>query len=215
MPGMTTTTTTSTALNNYFVPGYGISRAVIQSEIRYHCGPDAIVRPFTHQVRDHINYCSTCCMMLHPPAQLTLPACPGPRWIPRHHQRSFIDKSIRPSKPVPTSPNPSLPGPDRRHQNRIQRVRGTPCPTDQRGRGGAVCQQAHPRQSARPQAGHGGKIKKRRCWSWVIARSLSTAGTPFLVGRQSIAPVWSPFCFEPHFSLCVMMISLHMYSVHP
>lgn len=98
MPGMTTTTTTSTALNNYFVPGYGISRAVIQSEIRYHCGPDAIVRPFTHQVRDHINYCSTCCMMLHPPAQLTLPACPGPRWIPRHHQRSFIDKSIRPSK---------------------------------------------------------------------------------------------------------------------
>ncbi|KAK8182962.1 hypothetical protein BC567DRAFT_147993, partial [Phyllosticta citribraziliensis] len=39
------------ALNNYFVPGYGISRAVIQSEIRYHCGPDAIVRPFTHQAQ--------------------------------------------------------------------------------------------------------------------------------------------------------------------
>lgn len=47
MPGMATT------LNNYFVPGYGISRAVIQGEIRYHCGPDAIVRPFTHQVRLH------------------------------------------------------------------------------------------------------------------------------------------------------------------
>lgn len=38
------------ALNSYFLPGYGISRAVIQSEIRYHCGPDAIVRPYTHQV---------------------------------------------------------------------------------------------------------------------------------------------------------------------
>lgn len=45
MPGM------AASLNNYFVPGYGISRAVIQGEIRYHCGPDAIVRPFTHQVR--------------------------------------------------------------------------------------------------------------------------------------------------------------------
>ncbi|KAB2577637.1 hypothetical protein BFW01_g9718 [Lasiodiplodia theobromae] len=46
MPGM------AASLNNYFVPGYGISRAVIQGEIRYHCGPDAIVRPFTHQGRD-------------------------------------------------------------------------------------------------------------------------------------------------------------------
>ncbi|KAF2138533.1 uncharacterized protein K452DRAFT_361210 [Aplosporella prunicola CBS 121167] len=46
MPGM------ATSLNSYFVPGYGISRAVIQGEIRYHCGPDAIVRPFTHQGRD-------------------------------------------------------------------------------------------------------------------------------------------------------------------
>ncbi|KAF2201199.1 hypothetical protein GQ43DRAFT_455932 [Delitschia confertaspora ATCC 74209] len=40
------------ATNSYFVPGFGISRAVIQSEIRYHCGPEAIVRPYTHQGRD-------------------------------------------------------------------------------------------------------------------------------------------------------------------
>ncbi|KAF2133816.1 hypothetical protein P153DRAFT_392461 [Dothidotthia symphoricarpi CBS 119687] len=40
------------AQNSYFVPGYGISRAVIQNEIRYHCGPDAIVRPYTFQGRD-------------------------------------------------------------------------------------------------------------------------------------------------------------------
>ncbi|KAF2264968.1 hypothetical protein CC78DRAFT_494381 [Lojkania enalia] len=40
------------AVNSYFVPGFGISRAVIQNEIRYHCGPDAIVRPYTHQGRD-------------------------------------------------------------------------------------------------------------------------------------------------------------------
>jgi hypothetical protein len=38
------------AVNSYFVPGFGISRAIIQSEIRYFCGPDAIVRPYTHQV---------------------------------------------------------------------------------------------------------------------------------------------------------------------
>ncbi|KAF1982706.1 hypothetical protein K402DRAFT_339650 [Aulographum hederae CBS 113979] len=42
----------SAPLNNYFVPGFGISRWVIQSEIRYFCGPDAIVRPYTHQGRD-------------------------------------------------------------------------------------------------------------------------------------------------------------------
>ncbi|KAF1937675.1 hypothetical protein EJ02DRAFT_447296 [Clathrospora elynae] len=40
------------ASNSYFVPGFGISRAVIQNEIRYHCGPDAIVRPYTFQGRD-------------------------------------------------------------------------------------------------------------------------------------------------------------------
>lgn len=39
------------APNSYFVPGFGISRTVIQNEIRYHCGPDAIVRPYTFQVR--------------------------------------------------------------------------------------------------------------------------------------------------------------------
>ena len=38
--------------NTYFLPGYGISRSVIQSEIRYFCGPDAIVRPFTHKVSE-------------------------------------------------------------------------------------------------------------------------------------------------------------------
>ncbi|KAH7411992.1 hypothetical protein DE146DRAFT_751136 [Phaeosphaeria sp. MPI-PUGE-AT-0046c] len=40
------------AQNSYFVPGFGISRTVIQNEIRYHCGPDAIVRPYTFQGRD-------------------------------------------------------------------------------------------------------------------------------------------------------------------
>ncbi|KAF2743730.1 hypothetical protein M011DRAFT_471085 [Sporormia fimetaria CBS 119925] len=40
------------ALSSYFVPGFEISRAVIQSEIRFHCGPDAIVRPYTLQGRD-------------------------------------------------------------------------------------------------------------------------------------------------------------------
>lgn len=69
------------AVNSYFVPGYGISRAIIQSEIRYFCGPDAIVRPYTHQVRD----------------DLVLKACKqltelGSRWLPCHNGWSSIDK---------------------------------------------------------------------------------------------------------------------------
>ncbi|CAI6334223.1 unnamed protein product [Periconia digitata] len=38
--------------NSYFIPGYGISRAVMQNDIHYYCGPDAIVRPYTHHGRD-------------------------------------------------------------------------------------------------------------------------------------------------------------------
>ncbi|KAK7185587.1 hypothetical protein DPSP01_010735 [Paraphaeosphaeria sporulosa] len=38
--------------NSYFVPGYGISRTVIQNEIHYYCGPNSIVRPYTLQGRD-------------------------------------------------------------------------------------------------------------------------------------------------------------------
>ncbi|KAF1950526.1 hypothetical protein CC80DRAFT_455717 [Byssothecium circinans] len=41
-----------TCQNSYFVPGFGISRAVMQNDIHYYCGPDAIVRPYTHQGRD-------------------------------------------------------------------------------------------------------------------------------------------------------------------
>ncbi|KAF2234334.1 hypothetical protein EV356DRAFT_576776 [Viridothelium virens] len=37
---------------SYFVPGYGISRYVIQSQIRYYCGPGAFARPYTLQGRD-------------------------------------------------------------------------------------------------------------------------------------------------------------------
>ncbi|EON68710.1 hypothetical protein W97_07968 [Coniosporium apollinis CBS 100218] len=40
------------SVNSYFVPGYGISRTVIQHEIRYYCGSDAIVRRYTHEGRD-------------------------------------------------------------------------------------------------------------------------------------------------------------------
>lgn len=39
------------SLHDYFLPSYGISSAVIQEEVRYFCGPDAIVRSFAHQVR--------------------------------------------------------------------------------------------------------------------------------------------------------------------
>ncbi|TKA74615.1 hypothetical protein B0A49_07031 [Cryomyces minteri] len=42
----------SSTQNSYFVPGYGISRFVIQEQIRWHCGPEAIARPYVHYGRD-------------------------------------------------------------------------------------------------------------------------------------------------------------------
>ncbi|KAF2753438.1 hypothetical protein EJ05DRAFT_505077 [Pseudovirgaria hyperparasitica] len=47
------------AQQSYFVPGYGISRAVIQGEIRYYCGSDAIVRPYQYQGRDGFLVCTS------------------------------------------------------------------------------------------------------------------------------------------------------------
>lgn len=35
---------------DFFVPGFGISRRVIESHIRYYCGPEAIARPYVLQV---------------------------------------------------------------------------------------------------------------------------------------------------------------------
>jgi len=37
---------------SYFVPGYGISRHVLQSNIGRFLGPNAFVRPYTHLGRD-------------------------------------------------------------------------------------------------------------------------------------------------------------------
>lgn len=37
--------------NEYFIPGDGISREVIQADICRYLGNDALVKPGTHQVR--------------------------------------------------------------------------------------------------------------------------------------------------------------------
>lgn len=37
-------------LNDYFIPGFGISRLVIQRDIKFHLGPQTIVRPYTYHV---------------------------------------------------------------------------------------------------------------------------------------------------------------------
>ena len=37
-------------MNEYFVPGFGISRRVIQMKIQYYCGPGSIARPYQYQV---------------------------------------------------------------------------------------------------------------------------------------------------------------------
>ncbi|KAK7529299.1 uncharacterized protein J3D65DRAFT_643031 [Phyllosticta citribraziliensis] len=101
MPGMTTTTSTA-ALNNYFVPGYGISRAVIQSEIRYHCGPDAIVRPFTHQGRD--GFLVTTSGPSLTKAQIEDIKVASKEYEERHAQRNSSEEEPFVNKPIPVSP---------------------------------------------------------------------------------------------------------------
>ncbi len=39
------------APQEYFVPGFGISRQVMFSHLQFHLGPDASVRPYSYQVR--------------------------------------------------------------------------------------------------------------------------------------------------------------------
>lgn len=70
--------------NSYFVPGYGISRAVIQNEIRYHCGPDAIVRPYTFQVRNLRDGVSTATMKTN--------SLLGTRWLSHIDHWTAIDE---------------------------------------------------------------------------------------------------------------------------
>jgi hypothetical protein len=70
------------AVNSYFVPGFGISRTIIQSEIRYFCGPDAIVRPYTHQV-----------LPLHDEMNMIL-ILTGSRRLSCHYGWSATDKGI-------------------------------------------------------------------------------------------------------------------------
>ena len=40
----------SSKLNEYFLPGFGISRRVIQTEIQSYCGPESFARPYTLHV---------------------------------------------------------------------------------------------------------------------------------------------------------------------
>ena len=76
------------AANSYFVPGFGISRAVIQNEIRYHCGPDAIVRPYTFQVK------IATAAHTSPPKEMRLTQVAGTRWISDNDCRASLDQGI-------------------------------------------------------------------------------------------------------------------------
>jgi hypothetical protein len=42
--------------NQHFVPGYGISRKVIQQSIPRYLGPGAIARPYVHEVRNYRHF---------------------------------------------------------------------------------------------------------------------------------------------------------------
>jgi hypothetical protein len=113
------------AANSYFVPGYGISRAVIQNEIHYYCGPQSIVRPYVHQV----SLVDICCEIVVIAARLTRSS--GTRRFPGHH----LGTSIDPGSLEPTgSAVPALTsvGANRRSEGLIPRVRREAIPDSER-----------------------------------------------------------------------------------
>ncbi|KAK3214867.1 hypothetical protein GRF29_19g1513809 [Pseudopithomyces chartarum] len=71
--------------NSYFIPGYGISRTVIQNEIHYYCGPKAIVRPYTLQVWKETVMISF---------EYGTDCCPGTRWVLGNHIWPTINTGI-------------------------------------------------------------------------------------------------------------------------
>ena len=104
------------AANSYFVPGYGISRAVIQNEIHYYCGPQSIVRPYVHQV----GLVDIPCMIATVAARLTRSS--GTRWLPSHYIWTTVDPG---SAVVPAHVVYPLIyiGPNRRFEDLVARVR--------------------------------------------------------------------------------------------
>ncbi|KAF2663947.1 hypothetical protein BT63DRAFT_461065 [Microthyrium microscopicum] len=97
------TYTSSSGSHSYFVPGFGISRVIIQSEIRYMSGPNAIVRPFTLRGRDGFLVTST-----SPP--LTKEQIEDLKELSRQYERRQAEKAgLDPdwflNKPVPMSSN--------------------------------------------------------------------------------------------------------------
>jgi hypothetical protein len=53
--------TSTSQVQEYWLPGYGLSRNIVLSNIQYFLGPSATVRPYTYQVkipRDFKNHCA-------------------------------------------------------------------------------------------------------------------------------------------------------------
>lgn len=121
----------------YFVPGFGISRQVMFSHIQFYLGPYASVRPYSYQVRTiyslpipHSHSLLPTLCPLHEGHQTTRPSgigsrLPGPRRIPSHGTRPTLDQGTfphlpitpthipinnhLPNPPVPSNPYPPLP----------------------------------------------------------------------------------------------------------
>lgn len=72
------------SLNNFFLPGFGISRVVLQRDIKYHLGPDTIVRPYIHQVSQSL-------LVLGPLQDRLRSHVAGPGWLSHHHSRWATD----------------------------------------------------------------------------------------------------------------------------
>lgn len=85
-----TYSTSSSAYNTYFVPGYGISRHIMFTHIQYHLGPYVSVRPFTYQQREGY-------LISNPGSALTKSQIEDLQYMSRQYEQQEAERMIRAS----------------------------------------------------------------------------------------------------------------------
>ena len=108
--------------NQYFVPGFGISRHIIFGHIQYYLGPSASVRPYSYQVRRSTRLALGAALLTFTQGRegylVTAPGQP----LTKVSTFAASDAAEQPrALGSPTSDNP-LPEPDRRSAEPIEAI---------------------------------------------------------------------------------------------
>lgn len=80
----------SNGYTSYFVPGYGISRHVIFTNIHYYLGPYASVRPFSYQQREGY-------LVSNPGPPLTKSQIEDLQYLSKNYEQQEAERMIRAS----------------------------------------------------------------------------------------------------------------------